>query len=309
MSVPARPSVLDPPCSMGLARPPMANRSAPSWRDVKKLRRDVLARFPNDQFLERVLKGSLRVARQTFNPLRGNLAAAGLREAITHVLHSLAPDDEVRACVWFKQAPDTQTVTRRQRATYILQAGLPAAFVETKLGIDVKAHMDPLIEAMDDLNRATHVRPDTLLASGATIREMFEAVLLGLEELIDAARDSRQEVETAVAGAMHNAVTERLIAEAIEELDLLSTHTAIDYHMLESIEVEKMSGTEIAYRVTGNVYVELQYGSNSDVANDIGLRTSDSYPYEATVTSDISDPEAIDADDIDLTVDTSSFYE
>ena len=79
--------------------------------------------------------------------------------------------------------------------------------------------------------------------------------------------------------------------------------------MLESIEVEKMSGTEIAYRVTGNVYVELQYGSNSDVSNDIGLRTSESYPYEATVTTDISDPEAIDADDIDLTVDTSSFYE
>jgi hypothetical protein len=225
------------------------------------------------------------------------------------VLHTLAPDDEVRACVWFKQDKNTPTVTRRQRATYTLQAGLPAAFVKKDLHIDVKAYADPLIEAMERLNKATHVRADTLLTSGKAVREMFEDVLLGIEELMDGAEDSRRDVEHALAEVLHNAVLENLISEAIQELDELSTHTAVDYHMLNSIEVEEMTAKEITYRLTGDVYVELQYGSNSDVADDIGFRTSDSYPYEATLTSNIADPKTIDANDIDLKVDNSSFFE
>jgi hypothetical protein len=280
-----------------------------SWRKIKELRRQVLAWFPRDQFLATVFEGCVRVARDRQNPLRGNLAAAGLREAVGHILHGLAPDEEVRRCVWFEQAKDTPTVTRVQRATFILQAGLPRDFVKKSLGIDVKAYTEPLIELMNGLNKPTHVRPDSLLTDSSEIREMFEDVLLGLDELMVAARVSREEVQEAVGAALHNAVTERLVADAIQELDELSTHTAIDYHLIDAIEVRRMTATEIVYGVTGNVYVELQYGSNSDVRNDIGFRTSDSFPYEAQVTAPIAEPEAIDAANIELTVDNSSFFE
>jgi hypothetical protein len=69
--------------------------------------------------------------------------ASGLREATGHVLHSLAPDSEVRRCVWFKQAKDTPTVTRRQRTNYIVQAGLPDEFVKKTLRINVSDYTDP----------------------------------------------------------------------------------------------------------------------------------------------------------------------
>jgi hypothetical protein len=286
----------------------MTGAPVANWRQIKRMARTVVRRCGRDRFLKTVLKGSMRVGRSWRNPIRGNLAAAGLREAVGHVIHKLSPDEEVRACVWFVQAPDTPTVTRRQRANYIIKAGLPDPFVADVLKFDVKAHADELIEMVNGLNRSTHVRPTTVLTDGAEIRRMFVDVLSGLEDLLDAAEDSRKAVEQGVGTALHNAVFEKLIGEAIQELDELSTRTAIDHHWIDEIEVVEMDASEITYRVSGTVAVELRYGSGSDVANDIGFRSSDSYPYEATVTAASADPISIDAGDIDLKVDNSSFY-
>lgn len=55
--------------------------------------------------------------------------------------------------------------------------------------------------------------------------------------------------------------------------------------------------------------MELQYGSNSDVADDFGMRLDDSYPYKARVIAAAGKPLDIDAEAIQLRIDTSSFYE
>lgn len=274
-----------------------------------KLRRAVVRRMPADQFLRTVLKGCVRVGRDKGNPLRGNFVASGLREVIGHVLHNLAPDPEVRRCVWFEQATDTKTITRRQRANFIVQAGLPATFVKETLRLDIGDYVDPLLDAMDGLHKATHVRPDTIVSSGPRIRDMFHEVLVGIETLLDAADESRTAVQRAVATVMHKAVFENLISQTIQELDELSTHTTVEGHSIDDVEVTGMDAREISYRITGQVEVELQYGSNSDVRNDIGFRQTDSYPYTATVTCKVAEPMAVDPDEIDLSVDNSSFYE
>jgi hypothetical protein len=281
----------------------------PTWREIARASRALALRFSRDRFLKTVFTGCIKVGKSKGNPIRGNFVAAGLREAVNHIIHKLSPDEEVRACKWFVQAPDTDTVTRKQRANYIIKAGLPDDFVKDVLKIDVKAHASDLIDMINDLNRATHVRPDTILTDGTAIRRMFSDVIAGIDDLLGAAEDNREAVQGAVGMAMHNAVFERLIFETIEELDVLSTHTTIDHHWIDSIEVEEMDANMISYLVTGTVAVELQYGSGSDVAADIGFRTTDSYPYEATVECSIADPLTVDADSIDLKVDASSFYE
>lgn len=100
-----------------------------------------------------------------------------------------------------------------------------------------------------------------------------------------------------------------MILDTIQELDELSTHTRIDGHWIDEIEVRRLDAREIEYCVTGEVEVELQYGSNSDVASDIGMRSDDSYPYKVKVVAEAGKPLDIDAEAIRLTVDTSSFYE
>jgi hypothetical protein len=284
-------------------------RNSPSWRELIKLRRALEDRLPNDGFFRTVLAGCLRVGQDKKNPLRGNFLASGLREAIGHVLHSLAPDKEVRACIWFVQAKDTPTVTRQQRANYIVKAGLLDDFVSNTLKIDAREYTKPLIEIMDGLNKATHVRPDTILTKGTEIRQMVRDVLLGIDQLLQAAADSRDAVKVAVADVMHEAVFERLVSEAIQELDELSTHTTVDGHQIDEVTVTKMDSIEISYRVTGEVEVELQYGSNSDVDSDIGYRKDDSYPYVVTVTCAVAQPMHVRADKLNITVDNRSFFE
>jgi hypothetical protein len=286
----------------------LATSSSPSWQELMELRRTLLERLPNDRFLKTVLAGCFRVGQDGENPLRGNFLASGLREAIGHLLHSLAPDKEVRACVWFVQAKDTPTVTRQQRASYIVKAGLPDDFVSDTLKIDVRKYTKPLIEVLDELNKATHVRPETILTKGTKIRQMVQDVLLGVDQLLQAAADSREVINETVADVMHEAVFEKLISETIQELDELSTHTTVDGHYIDEVSVTKLDSAEISYRVTGEVEVELQYGSDSDVDHDLGYRQDDSYPYVVTVTCSVALPMDVRADGLDITVNNRSFF-
>ena len=280
-----------------------------SWTDVDQAKRDLLGTFPRDHFLKKLCKGAIRTGRDKANPIRGNLVASTLRELATHILHSLAPDNEVRRCVWFEQAKDTKTVTRGQRARYIVQAGLPNDFVTEKLKVDASAIAKPLLDAMDTLHKATHVKPETVVHKGSAVRAMLFEVLGELCILLKEAQQARHVIKDAVATALHNAVFESLILETIQELDELSTHTRVDGHLIDTITVRKLDATHIDYRITGEVEVELQYGSNSDVENDIGMRSDESYPYKAKVMAEAAKPLDIDAGAIQLEVDTSSFYE
>lgn len=282
---------------------------ATAWADVEDARRDLIALMPRDRFLKKLCKGVVKAGRDKTNPIRGNLVASALRELATHVLHSLAPDDEVKRCVWFEQAKDTKTVTRGQRARYIVQAGLSDDFVKEKLKVDAGAVAKPLLDAMDKLHKATHVRAETVVHKGVAVREMLYEVLSELHALLENAREARHSIKDAVGSALHNAVFESMILDTIQELDELSTHTRIDGHWIDVIEVRRLDATEIEYRIAGEVEVELQYGSNCDVANDIGMRSGDSYPYRARVVAEAGKPLDIDAEAIRLTVDTSSFYE
>lgn len=279
------------------------------WPDILALQADLLKSFSDDRFLKKLVKGTMRVARDKKNPIRGNLVASGLREVIGHILHSLAPDSSVRACIWFVQAEDTKTVTRRQKAHYIVQAGLPDDFVKHTLQLETSDFTKPLLEAFEGLNKSTHVRSETILSKGHAVRQMIHDVLASLLDLLAAAAIGRDEIKRAIEGVMHNAVFENLISDTIQELDELSTHTLVDGHFIETVTVAVMDAKQITYTLTGQVEVKLQYGSDSDVRNDIGLRQNDSYPYSATVSSKADKPMNIQSNDVTLIVDNSSFFE
>jgi hypothetical protein len=159
------------------------------------------------------------------------------------------------------------------------------------------------------LNKATHVRAETIVAKGKEVRLLVENVLAGLLDLLNAASHARSDLERRVSETMHHAVFDSLIAETIQELDELSTHTTVDGHFIERVEISELNSEQVVYQISGEVEVELQYGSNSDVRNDIGVRIGDSYPYTATAISRAAVPMKIQADDIVLKVDNSSFYE
>jgi hypothetical protein len=56
------------------------------------------------------------------------------------------------------------------------------------------------------------------------------------------------------------------------------------------------------------VEIELQYGSISNVANNIGMRSAVSYQYRVKVVSEAGKPLEFDVPTIRLSVDTSGSY-
>jgi Predicted pPIWI-associating nuclease len=95
-----------------------------------------------DDFSAQVLTGALAVVTDPSNPIRLNLFAAAMRELFGHALHVLAPDANVTKCEWYKPEPRTNGPTRRQRAKYATQDGLPDDYID-QIGVNVTTFMRP----------------------------------------------------------------------------------------------------------------------------------------------------------------------
>jgi hypothetical protein len=255
-----------------------------------------------------VLEGAFQVG-ESKNPIRGNLCAAAIREVTGHILHALAPDLRVSNCCWYRQEPNTNGPTGQQRAIYIVQGGLSIDFVSKTLQLDHRAVCRPLIKAMDRLNRATHVREETVLTDDREIRLLVDDALQGLLDLFEATRECQQEVHKQLADEIHDAVFDTFLSETLQELDELSTHTTVDDHYVAEVRVLRVDDNFIHLVARGTVYVELQYGSGSDLRNDMGAVMSDSYPYTARMQSNARSPREIFKDTIDVAVNNRSFYE
>ena len=255
-----------------------------------------------------LIDGALAVGRDRDNPIGGNLFAAAMRELVSYLLHTLAPDAEVTACAWYAPEPNTHGPTRRQRASYICRAGLADAFVANDLGVDIESVTKPLISVMDLLNKLTHLKPHSVLADDKEIRSLAGDVFDAIEELFEVAEECRRAVVNELTEHVDRALFDAMISDVIDDLDELSTHTSVEGQESEEIGITDMDHETITFAVIGHVHVRLQYGSNSDVRNDMGAVMSDAFPYEARLSTKVAAPTKPLADSVELSVDTSGFY-
>jgi predicted pPIWI-associating nuclease len=83
--------------------------------------------------------------------------AATLREVLTAVLHTLAPDDRVRAEPWWRPEGTTGRPTRRQRVRYILRLRARAHDVAAHAVDEIERRVARLANNVyDQANAATH---------------------------------------------------------------------------------------------------------------------------------------------------------
>lgn len=88
----------------------------------------------------------------------------------------------------------------------------------------------------------------------------------------------------------------------IEEKAIHVSYEGVDTH-IESITIR---GTTASVHATGTIYVQLQYGSNSDVAKNIGMLVKESFPFEGQFELDLTNRSVINAS---VDVDDSDWYE
>jgi hypothetical protein len=272
-----------------------------------------LSKLPLDDFSKLVVQGALRVVADAENPIRLNLSAAAIRELYSHTLHRLAPNAEVQACKWFKFEKGQDKPTRKQRAKYATQGGLPDHLIE-EAGVDVKHLHDEAIAAIDNLSKYTHVRPGTVVSDQSEIetfvREALGA-LIGLFESFDKCRDC---IEYAILEYMDEEVTSALLSETILTLDEFASHTQNnteeiwvgDIKVMGTVRETKIMGITheaVNFVVTGTVEVGLQW----DRWGEDGFELYHSFPFRTTMWSPVDDITCFK--DVEHSVDTSSWWE
>lgn len=242
-------------------------------------------------------------------PLCFNNFAYALRELLRHVFHRLGPDESISQCDWYAADPTSKTgVTRAHRAKYMIQGGLSDYFVQHQLRVNVASINADLTKAFNVLSSFTHIGPNTFALRTEDVILNSEQCLSATKYLIEHIAECRRLVLDGLGSAIDQHLLNKVISETIVELDELATHHIVDEINVDSVSVVEIRATDLILKIDGNVGVELQYGSGSDVRNDIGTVMSDSFPFAARMCVRFKRPLGSEATISDFKVDTSDWY-
>ena len=152
------------------------------------------------------------------NPLRAGNFAFPVRELLNEfVLVRLAPDAQVKACDWYVAELDVNgkeyPVSRNKRIKYSIQAGLPDDFLKEELGIDFVAQNKAVRDAIELLNKHTHVGPETFGLPPDQVEDFVDRILEAFLGFFDAALTCRTQTLEALADHLDDAVYSHAIQE------------------------------------------------------------------------------------------------
>lgn len=263
---------------------------------------DALTKRLIDDFSRTVLEGAISVAQDADNPIRGNLFASALREAFTHMLHKLAPDEQVEQCSWFKPESENGRPTRAQRQRYMIQGGITDEYVVNELKLDVASLHSQLGVAVKTLNRATHIREGTAISDEAEVESLAQRILAAFEALLDAVDHCNSELMAAIEEAAVDEAANSVLYETIQQIDSLATHHSIEEIDVDTIKTVRIDAHYVWYRATGTIAAELQWGSNSDLRRGDGLVLPHSFPFECDIPAPVDDPTTFETSMIELRV-------
>lgn len=256
---------------------------------------------------QKLLTGALRTVEDPDNPVRHHQFSNSLRSLFENLLHELAPDENVKRCDWFKIETNNGSVSRRQRAVYATQGGLSIPYIKSVLGFDPAPLHRRVVNAIDSLSKYTHVRTESLVESQKQISAFVKESLEALEGLFVAIEECRRRIIGALQDGIDQSVVDALVSDTLDEIDILATHYWYDDHTIDGISVTSIDHEEIKFRVEGNLSVGLQYGSDSDYRDDLGLRQGADFPFVCVLTSPTEEPNTLEIDPRSIVIDTTEW--
>lgn len=268
--------------------------------------------FEKDLFL-----ASLNNLSDKGNPLRFNNFAYCMREIITLILDKYSSDEDILKCCWYRNETKKENgITRAQRAKYSIQGGFSDEKVFELLELDeeddngfISDTLKRFTKLFRELNEHTHLREKRFNIGDVLCESLAFQVLAVMNEILTSIENLRDQIKSHVESEVDEVLVTEFVTSTFNELDILSTHTFVDYSDLDSFHVESICSGHVIIKGYGTVYCELQWGSGSDMRNGIGASMSDSYPYEFTIHAKLNDLKSLELGDEGITVDTESWYE
>lgn len=271
---------------------------------------DSLKQSLPSEFHKDLLDAALKNLSHRKNKLRLNNFSYTIRELMRHVFSFYAPDDKVRASSWFKEEGNKPgQVTRRQRVSYMIHAGITPKNLRPYLRKDIANKAKEIIEHVDSLSKYTHIEIQTFDIDAVTVRKNAKAVLTVFMETMDLIDVCREEVREYIHDNLQDNIFATMIENTYDDLDDKSTHTTVDDVVIESFEITDIDESYIYVQGDGSVDCELQYGSDSDVRNGIGDIGGCSFPLEFEATVSVNDFTDVNIEPHDIKIDDSSWYE
>lgn len=228
---------------------------------------------------------------QTKSKLRFNNFAYSIRELSRHILHRLAPSNEVQRCSWYKPITNDKGVidiTRADRINYAIYGGFDNnALLAMRLNSYIDNARKNLLASIDSLSKYTHINKDTFDVSDSEASELVNNVIGSFNGFVDCMNDIRQQVISRLDAEINHKILMATIYETYDDIDILSTHSSIENYCIDSIAVDDITSNEVVLKVSGSANVRLQYGSDGDQRRGDGYITNIDVPYEANVSAEI----------------------
>lgn len=244
------------------------------------------------------------------NPLRLNNFSTAFRELVRHVFDHLAPDEEIKKCEWYESEPTSRTgVTRAHRVGFVIHGGIAPAYARSVLDIDIDSERKRVVTAIDELSKFTHVNPATFGVAAGEVDARVADACTALQNVLETADFARKTLVAAIEYAVEKEVVHTVLQETVASVDEIASHHFIDEVSLDNVHVLRIGATEIEFVAHGTLEVQLQWGSNSDVRNDLGAVGSDSFPLTLHLVSPVTAPGEVEAVAGTLVVDTSDWFE
>jgi Predicted pPIWI-associating nuclease len=220
------------------------------------------------------------------------------------MLEQLAPDDDaIKACAWYEQHPKLECPTRRQRALYASRGGLTDSFLKNGLKLDPKEFHAEIGPAFNELNKRTHLKPDTVITDPAELANLANETISALLEIFEVTEEVRAEIISRIEGHLHDEAIGAFINETIDSLDLIAGRYETGGVLYDEMRVLSMDGDTIRYEITGSVDVTLHYGSGSEAAT-----IEENFPFTCTTAAATAEPLKLLSNQTEMKVDTSSWH-
>ncbi len=191
---------------------------------------------------------------------------------------------------------------------YMIYGGLSIDFFSDGMQEDLIDKMSLMIKSIDRLSKHTHIEPQTFNISDKVVNTMATETLDIVHDILQLTNECRSEVREFIHDEMYSRVNDVLNDNVFDALDDKSTNTTVDSFDLEYFTITDINESTIAIEGEGTVYCNLQYGSGSDLRNDIGMVMDHSFPMTFECTAPISDPSDIDLHPSDIKIDDSAWY-
>lgn len=220
------------------------------------------------------------------NVLRYNNFAFSIRELSRHFLKTLAPDENVKRCSWFKEETPNGNLSRGQRIIYAVQRGLTDKILED-MGYDLdelNIFKREMLETVDSLSKYTHIEPETFGMDAVEVERRSNKVLSVFATMVKMMDGCRKKLYDFLDTRISNHVLSDAITQSFDNIDCLAPHYSLEDIYVEDYKITDIDYEHISVDVTGKIDVVLEYGSRYERGNDDGMDVNKSFPFETTVT-------------------------